>query len=83
VNFFILGDESEELHPVSESERVYQSFELSAIVAGAGDLESSLRNVELGERANDHVDPLVLLQPPEVDEQRTLRSLNGIGGKAG
>src|SRR6202171_3273050 len=68
MNLLILGDESEELHPVSQSERVYQPFELSAIVAGAGNLERGLGDVQLAERADDDVYPLVLLEPPEINE---------------
>src|SRR6267378_978531 len=77
-----LGNETEELYPVTETERVYQSFEPSAIVAGAGNLESGFGDVELGECADDYVHALVLLEPPEINEQRLLGSLDEIRRKA-
>src|SRR6267143_2938679 len=64
----LLRNEAEELDSVIETERVYQSFELSAIVAGARDLERGFGDVQLGERADDDVYPLVLLEPPEINE---------------
>ena len=64
----LLRDETEEVYSVTETERVYQSFEPSAIVAGPGYLESGLGDVQLGECANDHVDPLVLLESAKVNE---------------
>src|ERR1700674_834895 len=64
----LLRNEAEELYSIIESERVYQSFELSAIVSGSGNLESGFRDVQLGERADDHVDALVFLQPAKVYE---------------
>src|SRR5436190_10718263 len=59
-------------------ERLRQSFEGRPIVAGAGDLQSRVVEIQARECANHGIDPLVSLESPEVDERRLLRALRGI-----
>src|SRR3954467_8744178 len=78
MNLLLLGNKTEKLHAVAETERVYQSFERSAIVTGARDLQSRFRDVELGECADDDIDPFVFLESAQIDKERFVSALSGI-----
>src|SRR6266516_760844 len=77
----LFGNETENLYSLAKTERFYQPFEPGAIVAHSGDLERSFGHVQSGKSADDEIDPLVLLETAEIDEERRLRPLVGIGCK--
>ena len=78
MNLFLFRYEAEKSYPLCKVEGFYQTFKRGAIVAGAGDIQSRLGQVESSERPDDGIDALVLLEPPEVHEQWLLRPLRRV-----
>src|SRR5689334_2487150 len=56
-------------------------FQRRSIIASAGDLQRRVVEIEARERPNHRIDPLVLLESTQIDEQRLLRALGSIGSQ--
>src|SRR5438270_14091954 len=74
MDLLIFRDETQEARLSADAERVYQTFEPSAIVARARYLEFCLGYVESGKCFDDDVDAFVLLESTQIDEHRHVGS---------
>src|SRR5690606_2595116 len=66
VKLLTFADESKKLHAIGKVKRARQRLELGAIVAPAGYQKARISPIELCERLQHEVHPLVALQPAEI-----------------